>query len=123
MDSTDLIASFATNVTYQVTRRARAVRTRGRSNPGPTSTISVVGALQPATGRDLLRLPEGRRSIETRVFFTSTELFTGDQANPNEADQLAAEGRTWEVQHVESWRQVPTDPSYYRCIVQAAAAG
>lgn len=118
LDASDVIASLDTG-SYVVTRRAAATYdTHGRAQPGGTSTITIDASVQPASGRDLLRLPEGRRSIETRVVFTPTALLVGAQGAANEADLIAIDGKTWEVQQVETW---PGAVGYYRAIVQATA--
>jgi hypothetical protein len=119
VDAGDLINDFATG-TYTVTRRAAATMVKGRAVPGATSTLTIAASVQPASGRDLLQLPEGRRSVETRVVFTATELLVGRQGAPNECDHILIDGQDWEVQQVQSWRLSPdTDAPYWRCIVQA----
>ena len=110
----DDIDALATG-TYTVTRRAVATFAAGRAVAGATSTLTVTAAAVPATGRDLLRLPEGRRATETRIVFTTTALLVGGQGSANDADLVGIDGRTWEVQQVESF------PGYYRAIVQATA--
>lgn len=120
MNIAALIASFLTG-TYTVTRRAAATYVLGNPVAGGTSTFTVQASVQPANGRDLLRLPEGRRSTESRVLYTTTQLLVGAQGAANESDLVAIDGKTWEVQLVETWSPFPlTNPGYYRCIVQVA---
>lgn len=114
MNAAALISRFQTG-TYTVTRRAAATYVAGRVVAGATSTFTITASIQSASGRDLLRLPEGRRSTDTQVVYTTTELKCGSQANANESDQVTIDGALWEVQHIEAW---PTG-SYYRAIVQA----
>lgn len=118
LDAADVIASLDTG-TYAVTRRSAATYVLGRSQPGGTAPLTIDASVQPATGRDLLRLPEGRRTTETRVVYTPTPLLVGGQGTANEADLIAIDGRTWEVQLAESW---PGAPGYCRAIVQVTAA-
>lgn len=110
----DLIASLSTG-SYTVTRRAAATIDKGRDVPGRQTTLQISASVQPASGRDLLRLPEGRRATETQALFTTTLLLVGGQGSANEADLVSIEGRTWEVQNVQSW------PGYCRAIVQVAS--
>lgn len=70
LDVADLVASFTTG-TYTVTRRVAATYTAGIATPGATSTFTIVAAVVPASGRDLLRLPEGRRSTETKTIYVA----------------------------------------------------
>ncbi len=78
----------------------------------------IDGSVQPAGGKDLLRLPEGRRTNETRVLFTTTQLYTGDQGQEFEADWVTIDGEYWEIQHCEDWVQSGGGTAY-RCILQA----
>jgi hypothetical protein len=119
VDAADLIDSFLTG-SYTVTRRATAIMVDGIGEQQPASTLSIDASVQPASGRDLQRLPEGRRTIETRIVFTITELFAGGQGVQYEADQVEIDGDQWEVQQVQPWRSSPSsDIGYYRAIVQA----
>ena len=120
MDLGALIRSFSTG-TYSVTRRAAGGFDRGVAKGTTDSTVSVVAAVQPASGRDLLRLPEGRRSTDTRVLFTVTPLLVGDAGATYEANLVTIDGAEWEVQHVEKWTQAGAVGVAYRCIVQAAS--
>lgn len=125
MNIPDLIGAFLTNAPaalYQVQRQAKATMLRGRKQPGALSTLSIAASVQPASGRDLLQLPEGRRSIETRVLYTTTALQIGAQDGAFESDKVSIDGRLWEVQQIQSWEASPaTDGAYYRCIVQASS--
>ena len=122
MDLAGLIADFATG-SYTVTRRAAATTDgHGRNVAGATSSISIVAAVAPASGRDLLRLPEGRRANETRMVLTATALLVGGQGAANEADLISIDGASWEVQHVEVWRQPGVDAAGYKALVQAVTA-
>lgn len=87
--------------------------------PTTETVLTIQASVQPATGKDLLRLPEGRRANETRVVFTTTQLYTGDQGDAFAADLLLIDGDPWEAQHVEVWQQSGIQGTGYRCIVQA----
>lgn len=117
MDVGDLILAFAS--TYVVSRSTKSTYTKGRAVPGTTTTLTIAASVQPASGRDLLRLPEGRRSIETRVVWTPTPLLVGQQGENNEADIIAIGGGNWEVQHTEPWVDYLSGVTGYRCIVQS----
>lgn len=120
MDAFGLIADFATNGSYQVTRRPRGGYVNGVATVGATSTFMIQASVQPASGKDLERLPEGRRSLSTMVIFTTTKLVTGGQSSPNDADLVLIEGAPWEIQHVEQWAQQGETGTFYRCIAQSA---
>lgn len=118
LDTTDLIGDFATG-TYTVTRRAAATWVEGILTAGATSSLTIAAAVYPATGRDLQRLPEGRRAVETFTVVTATPLLVGGQGSANEADLVTLDdGATWEVQHVSAW---PSAEGYTQAIVQRPA--
>lgn len=122
MDLADLVQSFSTktdDATYTVTRSKKKVFDTGRAIPDPSpEKFDIVASIQPTSGRELLRLPEARRTIETRTIFTTTILFTGGQGAKFEADIIEFDGQTWEVQTVERWLQ-PGGEAVYRCMAQA----
>ena len=122
MDAASLTLSFG--APYVVTRRAvlgAGFDAHGQPlPPTPSMTFSIIASVQPASGRDLLRLPEARRALETRVLFTVTQLLDGGQGAAFEADRVSIDGQDWEVQQVQRWLGTPgVDVAYWRCIVQA----
>lgn len=121
MDTADLIRSFSTGPLglYAVTRRLATPFRRGLAQPTTDANFTVTASLQPASGKDLLRLPEGRRTNETRVLFTATQLYTGDEGADYEADLVELDSQLWEVQHVEDWLQWAGLAGFYRCIIQS----
>lgn len=121
MDVADIIRSFSTGPLglYTVTRRLATPFRRGLAQPTTDAQFNVTASIQPLTGKDLLRLPEGRRANETRVLFTSTLLYTGDQGSDYEADLVELDGQLWEVQGVEDWLQWAGTAGFYRCIIQS----
>jgi hypothetical protein len=128
VDTAALIESFITQGgTYVLTRRQRAQVVRGVFQPTNDLTVNIKACVQPATGKDLLRLPEGRRANETRVLFTTSQLDCGDVDSAFEADTVTIDGQPWEVQHVETFNQGgflnQTQPAAYRVIVQAPTPG
>lgn len=92
---------------YTATRRATGAVVRGRVQPGAPTTFPVQGALVPLQGRDLMRMPEGMRTVERRILYTETQLFSGPTP-----DTLVADGVTWEVEGVEDYSATG---GFYRC--------
>ena len=117
MNIASLIASFATSATYSVTRTARGQTVRGRIGLGTQTTVSIIGSVSPASGKDIDRLPEGHTDKETRVIFTATELYAGGQGQDYEADKVIIDGDDWEVTHVETWVDSRSRATGYRVIV------
>lgn len=117
MNAVDLINDFGAS--YTVTRRVRAKMVNGRAVPGATSMFTIVASVQPSSGRELLLLPELRRTQEARTVYTTTRLYTGGQSDPFEADQIAIGPNEWEVQFSNPWLGTPgTDDEHFKCLVQ-----
>lgn len=96
-DVSDIIVEFGSP--YTVTR-AGAVEfdtIPGQPTQGTPSTFVVTAVVQPVSGRDLQRLPEGVRAESARAVFTRTALVL------TPPDTLAAEGLTWQVESDEPW--------------------
>jgi hypothetical protein len=99
MDLSAAILGVATG-TYTVTRNAGAsYDANGWLVAGTTSTLTITACVQPLAGREVQRLPEGKRNREARAVFTPTPLSAG----PNLPDQIQIDGSTWEVDSVQDW--------------------
>jgi hypothetical protein len=117
-----IINRFARGGTFVVTRRAAPTYVNGILVAGATSTFSIVARPRPSTGKDMERLPEGRRSQETRVFETTARLLTADQGGANNADLITTADGVFEIQHVEEWPVSVADTAFYTVIAQRPAA-
>lgn len=116
MNILSLISNFLTSATYTVTRTAVGSTVRGRIEAGTQTTVTIIGSVSPATGRDLERLPEGRQAGEARTIFTTTQLYVGGQGDAYEADQIAIDGSLWEIFHVEAWLDSQSRATGYKAI-------
>lgn len=70
--------------------------------------IAITASIQPATGKDLQNLEEGRRNGAVYAVFTSTAIRLTEQATTDddpgtEADELVISGVRHEALHVENW--------------------
>lgn len=97
------ITRLSGGTTLTVTRGASGTYTAGRLTPGETTTLTIAANVQPASGRDLLRLPEGLRTRETIAIWTAAELRTADEDAGTPADRVAYGGATYQVENVEGW--------------------
>ena len=112
MNLSRLIDRFTTG-TYTVTRASAATAyTDGIRTAPSTSTLSVVGVVQPIPGKDLERLPEGIRDNEVKYLWTKAELKCGPDTEP---DRVSVEGSTWQVEQVRKW---DTLGAYWRSIIR-----
>lgn len=90
----DLIDYFSTG-TYIVTRIIPGTGSLlyGVFTPPTTTTLTVSALITPASGKDLMSLPEGRRNEEVRKVRTYVPLSSA-AAGP---DELTIDGEQWIV--------------------------
>lgn len=98
------IARLASD-TITVHRKAASTLVNGiATEGGDASTFTALASVQPAAGRDLLRLDEGERTREVLAIWTAAALQTASQSGHTAADVIDIPGRgSFEVQHVDNW--------------------
>jgi hypothetical protein len=79
-----------------ISRPSTGFDANGRRTNSAASTFPARASVQPASGRDLQRLPEGDRDREALTVFTSAVLHTGDR--------FTYGGEAFEVGHVDRWQ-------------------
>lgn len=99
---TGTLADLATG-TYTVTRASGpGTYVEGVYVPTGTAPVSISAAIVPLLGGpQLLRLPEGKRSIDAIEVFTATALQV--EAPDQEPDVISYQGRSWQVDVVDDW--------------------
>lgn len=90
---------------------------------GGETAISITASVQPASGEEMLSLPEGRRNRKTYSLFTTPDVeVIHDGANP---DQIIIYGERYEVIQVQVWQNNPAVfgiVNHYKFYAQALEA-
>ena len=108
------IKRFAVPGGVTIRRGSAGTSYRGRHTKGSTSdTTGVVASVQPITGKELERLPEGIRSKRPAKLYSETELKMVDVGAGTPADQIIWDSETWEVSRLEPH----TWGTYYKAII------
>lgn len=102
MPLTDSILNLA-NATITITHRTESPRLLGRTQPPTTTTVSALASVQPTSGRDLQRLPEGKIARDLISVWTLEPLQLGDIGQGILPDLILYQGSTYEVEHHEPW--------------------
>ena len=98
MSSYPMIAEGLTGILYDtltISRAAAGEYVAGVWVAGEASEVTGRAQITPARGRDLERLPEGRRSASTIRIITTLEMRLGDV--------VTWRGVEWEVDTVQDW--------------------
>lgn len=85
---------------FSLTRSDRAVDTHGRAVLTEVD-IPVTGVILPATDKQLQRLPEGDRSMETIAVYARIKITPGSKSNA--PDRVTWRGEIYEVKQVQDW--------------------
>lgn len=89
-------------VAFAVERCAEAVDDKGRTQMAG-EVLPWQGVIQPATPRELERLPEGDRDRETITVYSREPLRIGQRPENTVADVILWRGQRYEVVNVEPW--------------------
>lgn len=88
----------------------------GRYTSGAVTTFAINLGIEPATGRQLRDLPEGRRGDETIMIYSPVELKT---VMPGfEPDQVSYRGEQWAVITSKLWQGF--GETHFECLAQRA---
>lgn len=117
MDLAEVVLSLASHQAVTVTRFANSDYLEGKlQEPEPledsAGSFQIVASVQPAQGRDLRVLPEGKQTDEALTVFTTVELLPVGALHG--ADILNIDGSSWEVHKVERWGKLG---NYWRALV------
>ncbi len=110
-----LVGSIIPHFDSQVTLRRffPGYSERGVWKDLPPEETRAMMSVQPSPSRDLLLLPEGLRTRETKRFYSRCLVRTADVGGKHQADEIDYRGTTYEVQQVTDWEELG---GYYRAI-------
>lgn len=102
------IASFKTG-DYEVIRYGAPTFEYGIAVPPSSTIVEIEACVQPVSGRLLKLLPEGQKPEETKVIWTTTELFT--RGSVHEPDKIIIRGEFYKVFRVDHFEAFGGDTS------------
>lgn len=118
IDVTELLTDPDFVDPIKVIQRVPIVNSFGENSVSET-TISGVGSVQPASGRDLMRLPE-----EFRIANLSTFWFKGvivSSAPGQYASILVFKNQRYQVKHIFDWNNFGQGWTEGACVAEAPA--
>ncbi len=123
MSYADSITSLA-NATLTVTRRQEVAPINGRAQTPITTTFAIRASAQPTSGRDLLRLGDGRISADRWTVYTTTRLYLGSTEAGTESgylpDLITIGDKQHEVEHLEHWEAFGAQ--HYKAVCRAVVS-
>jgi hypothetical protein len=113
MDLSGTVLDLASG-SYTVTRTVPGTTgTDGRFEPGSSTPVTVTASVQPLSGRDLLRLPEGLRTKELIKIYSPTQLYV--QGAGQDPDVISVRGVSYQIETAEQWGD---DGSYWKMVAR-----
>jgi hypothetical protein len=109
--SKGLILGFKTD-DITVKRFSKGKLVKGVFKEGAKTESTIIGAVVPISGQELLRLSEGQRTREGIKVYTDEPLFTAEDGKS--PDIICLRGKEYQVQDVKSW--LYSDLPYYRSL-------
>ena len=100
IDVSELITDPDFCQTFTIYRTKRIADDKGRAETVETSE-QVTGVIQPVSGDDLDRLPEGDRGKQAVTVWIREKLTTGDDANL--PDEVEWRGTRYVVKQLRNW--------------------
>ena len=114
----DLFSSHT--LTFNVPDNDGYYEDNGTFVSGSTTPQDIVGSLQPFDKKkERIVLPEGVRAIDTKIFYTQTEIKTSDNLDDQFPYTTTVEGHLYEVFIVEPWIGFGLpDLEHYKCFLR-----
>jgi len=81
-------------------------KSTGRFSSPKENSITVSGNIQPVTGEDLVRAPEGARVSDLKTMFLHVDL--------EEKDILSYKGKRYQIQKTDDWDPLFSTLPHYR---------
>lgn len=102
---------------------AGSVGSDGRRTIGAGTASTIMASVQPLTGRQLQRLPEGERQSYPLVIYTVSDVRTADHIAGVPADRITTGGNTYEVGRVQRWPAAGPLPHYEAYLMRLDETG
>lgn len=104
-----------------IERQAPGGFVNGLWQPGAIEAVTILASVQPASGRDMERLPEGRRQAGAVRIFTDATLQL--EAGAQKADRIVLPQGTYEVAIADEWQNGIMPHNTYLCVRIVKANG
>lgn len=116
MSAASIIARFGKTVTLSRESSSGSINSEGTFTRGTPATSSIVMSIQPMTGDEALRLPEGIRNKKVMKGYTITDITNGSQSDRKVPDRIIDGVNTYEINDVQYYEANTLSLSpHYRC--------
>lgn len=116
MSAATLIAKFGKTVTLSRETASGTIDSQGRFVAGTPATSSIVMSIQPLTGDEALRLPDGIRNKKVMKGYTTTDITNGSEPDSKLPDKIIDGDNEYEINDVQYYEGTTLSISpHYRC--------
>ena len=101
MSASSLIEKYGREVTLSRENTTGTIDSEGSFISGARDESSIKMSIQPLSGDEALRLPDGIRNKKVMKCYTTTEVICGDETNHIAPDLIIDGSTTYEVNDVQ----------------------
>ena len=118
MSIASLIQKYGKLVTLSKESSAGTTNDEGIYIPATPTTSSIYMSIQPLTGDEAIRLPEGIRNKKVMKGYTVSDILSGSETAGTNPDQIIDGSTTYEVNAVEFFEANTLGISpHYKCLL------
>lgn len=123
MNAVQLINKHGKTVTLIRSSSAGTISDEGRYTKGSETESEIKMFAYPASGRDLLVLPEGERTKDYTAGLSYDELKVSDKTGRTQADKIVSNGKTYQVINVKFYEasRINIQPFYHVLMAEVNA--
>lgn len=115
MSAESMIAKYGKTVTLTREAVSGTIDTEGGFVAGTNTTTSIVMSIQPLSGDEVLRLPDGMRGKKVMKGYTITEIINGNEPDKIAPDLITDGDQVYEVNDVQFYEATTLNISpHYR---------
>jgi hypothetical protein len=120
MSALDLITKFGKNVTLSRENGVGAIGSDGKITPSAATTSTIKMSIQPLSGQEVLRLPDGLRNKTVMKGYSYSVLQAGDEINGIVPDKIIDGSITYEVNDLQFYESsnLSLTPHYRSTLVR-----
>ena len=116
MSAATIIARFGKTVTHSRESTSGSIGADGGFTAGSATTSSIVMSIQPLTGDEALRLPDGIRNKMVMKGYTISDISNGSEPSNLLPDKIIDGSTTYDINDVQYYEATTLSLSpHYRC--------
>lgn len=116
MSAATIISTYGKTVTLSIESASGSIGADGGFTAGAATTSTIVMSIQPISGDEALRLPEGIRNKKVMKGYTISDITNGSESDARLPDKIIDGVNEYEINDVQYYEATTLSISpHYRC--------